>query len=70
VRRRKFIAVLGGAAALWPLAGQAQQPERVRRIDALMPFPQNDPVTQASVTAFAGALGHVRWVEGEHIWID
>ena len=70
MRRRAFIAVLGGAAAAWPVAGRAQQPEQVRRVGVLIPWPENDPVAQASVNAFAQALGRLGWVEGKNIRID
>jgi putative tryptophan/tyrosine transport system substrate-binding protein len=69
VKRREFIAVLGSAAA-WPLAGHAQQPERLRRVGWLVPWPETDPVAQASVKAFAQALGQLGWIEGENIRID
>jgi putative ABC transport system substrate-binding protein len=69
VKRRAFIAVLGGAAA-WPLAGHAQQPERIRRVGVVMPWSENDPFAQASVNAFAQALGRLGWVEGKNIRID
>jgi putative tryptophan/tyrosine transport system substrate-binding protein len=70
MRRRGFIAFLGGAAAAWTLAGHAQQPERVRRVGVLMGFSENDPFAQRLVSAFAQALRRFGWVEGKNIVID
>jgi putative tryptophan/tyrosine transport system substrate-binding protein len=55
IRRREFIALLGGAGA-WPLAAQAQQRERLRRIGVLLPAFPDDPVWQARLGAFLQGL--------------
>jgi putative tryptophan/tyrosine transport system substrate-binding protein len=74
VRRRDFVMLLGGAAAgplfLWPLAGRAQQGERVRRIGALMGVAENDPARQSFVPAFTQALQELGWRDGGNIRID
>src|SRR5437660_6555583 len=70
LKRRKFIALLGGAAAAWPLAARAQQPDRVRRIAVLMGYPENDSEAQAIVAASREALQKLGWTEGRNIRID
>ena len=56
LRRRDFIALLGGAAAAWPIAARAQQREKMRRIGVLMLYPENDPQGQLRATAFQEGL--------------
>jgi putative ABC transport system substrate-binding protein len=69
MRRRNFVALLGGTIA-WPIAGNAQQLERMRRVGVLIPFPENDRITRAFVTTFAQTLERLGWVEGKNIRFD
>jgi putative ABC transport system substrate-binding protein len=69
MRRRAFILALAGAAA-WPLAVRAQQPERIRRIGVLMPFPADDVLARANVTALVQGLDRLGWTQGKNIRID
>jgi putative tryptophan/tyrosine transport system substrate-binding protein len=71
LERRKFITLLGGAAAVaWPLAARAQQPERMRRIGVLMGYAESDSDAQARVAAFRDGLQKLGWAEGRNIQID
>jgi putative ABC transport system substrate-binding protein len=70
MRRREFVQLVAGTATVWTLAGHAQQPERVRRVGALMLWREIDPFAQKSRTAFEQALGRFGWVEGKNIRID
>jgi putative ABC transport system substrate-binding protein len=70
MKRRKFITLLGGAAAALPLAARAQQPERTPLIGVLMGFTQDDPETAARVAKFRQELSRLGWREGHNVRID
>src|SRR5499427_5130365 len=70
LKRRDFITLLGGAAVAWPLAARAQQPERIRRVGALLNLGPDDPMGQARVAAFAQGLQAAGWSDGRNVKID
>lgn len=69
MRRREFIAGLGGAIT-WPRAVLGQQPNRVRRIGVLMGYAEGDSEGQARSTAFIDGLEKLGWTQGRNIRID
>jgi putative ABC transport system substrate-binding protein len=69
MRRREFIALIGGATVLWPLTASAPQPAQMRRIGVLMGLDANDPEVQAAVTALKRGLQELGWTEGRNLEI-
>jgi ABC-type uncharacterized transport system substrate-binding protein len=69
MKRREFITLFGGAAAL-PIAARAQQPERMRRIGVLMNLAADDTEAQARLAAFSQGLQELGWTVGRNVQID
>jgi putative ABC transport system substrate-binding protein len=63
MRRREFIALLGGAASAWPLAARAQQSGRLPTIGYMGVAPSRAP-------AFMQRLRELGWIEGRTIAIE
>jgi putative ABC transport system substrate-binding protein len=70
IRRRQFIAGLGGSAAAWPLGASAQQGDRLRRIGYLTAGDENDPLVTSLVAAFTRALADLGWTVGRNVQMD
>jgi putative ABC transport system substrate-binding protein len=70
MRRREFIAVVGGAAATWPLAVSGQQADQIRRIGLLMIIPEGDPQSRADRDALGLALHALGWIAGRNVDLD
>jgi putative ABC transport system substrate-binding protein len=67
MKRRSFLILLGGAVASKPFAEQA---DRIRRIDVLMGFAENDEVWQTYLAAFRLRLQDFGWIDGLNLRID
>src|SRR5262249_26273456 len=68
IQRRRFITLLGGAAAAWPLAARAQQPARLPTVGYMG---SATPATQGQWAAvFAQRLQELGWTEGRNVKIE
>jgi putative tryptophan/tyrosine transport system substrate-binding protein len=70
MRRREFIVGLGSAAAAWPRAARAQQPDKVRRIGVIMGFSVQNYEAKRRVTAFERKLADLGWKDGIDLQIE
>src|SRR6516162_8415646 len=69
IRRREFIAGVGGAAA-WPLAARAQQESRVRRVGVLLSAAATEVEYQGYLAAFVQEMRRLGWSEGQNLRLD
>jgi putative tryptophan/tyrosine transport system substrate-binding protein len=67
MRRREFITLLGGAAAVWPVRAQAQQ---TRRIGVMVALPEDDSELKKRLAAFRQALDRLGWSEDRNVRLD
>jgi putative ABC transport system substrate-binding protein len=69
MKRRAFIAALGGAAA-WPVVARAQQSERMRRVGILEGIAEGDLEPEANLAAFRQELEQLGWKENHNVRVD
>ena len=69
VKRRKFMTLLGGAAA-WPVSVRALQSTRMPRVGVLMSLAEGDPEAKARVAAFQDGFRKLSWINGRNLQID
>src|SRR5262245_14599933 len=70
MKRRQFITLIAGTAAVWPLAARAQQREQMRRVGILMPYAASDTEIQTHLRAFREELQKLGWTERGNIQFD
>jgi len=70
MRRREFLALLGGAAAFKPVTTHAQTGGAVKRIGILIGLSSADPAGQAEMTAFREGLAALGWTDGRNLKVE
>jgi putative ABC transport system substrate-binding protein len=70
LRRREFITLVGSAAAAWPLAARAQQPERLARIGYLGLTSASGEHAYGGSDVFLAGLRDLGYVERRNLHIE
>jgi putative tryptophan/tyrosine transport system substrate-binding protein len=69
MRRREFITLLSSAAASWPMAAHAQQPDRMRQVGVFVGLAsgKDDPIARETIRPFSEAMQAAGWLDGKNI---
>jgi len=70
MRRRAFIAAIGGSAIAWPHGVGAQSSNRMRRIGMLFFVSSTDQDQQTRSSALLKALEQLGWTDGGNVRVD
>jgi putative ABC transport system substrate-binding protein len=71
MKRREFIALLGGVAAAWPpLAVRAQHSDRTARVAVLMGIGEGDPEAGPRVESLEQGFYELGWIKGRNLQLD
>jgi putative ABC transport system substrate-binding protein len=66
MKRRKFITLVGGAAATWSVAARAEKADPIRRIGVLMGSSEN-PETRLLVATLQKGCEDLGWIQGRTV---
>jgi putative ABC transport system substrate-binding protein len=70
MRRRDFLTLLVGTAAVLPIAARAQQAGAVRRVGVLINGDENDPRSRSNVASLTQVLRKLGWIEGQNLRME
>jgi len=70
MKRREFIALIGGAAMSSPFAARAQRTGGVRKVGVLLSGVESDPDSQVRIAAFRQGLADLGWNDGDNVHIE
>jgi ABC-type uncharacterized transport system substrate-binding protein len=67
MKRRKFITLLGGAAAAWPLTARAQQAGKVARLGFLSSASASSAIYKRNFDALRAGFRELGYIEGQNL---
>jgi putative tryptophan/tyrosine transport system substrate-binding protein len=70
MKRREFIALLGGAVAAWPRRAWPEQAQRMRRIGVFMNYAEDTPQSQARLASFSEELQKLGWTSSRNLQVE